>query len=80
MTGDVVSVAIANQGRLPPGFDLARFPGSLSGLGLARALLPRRTATLTLAQQGDEVVAHVTLRAPSVMLDPAPDPAQLATQ
>ena len=80
VTGDVVSVAIANQGRLPPGFDLARFPGSLSGLGLARALLPRRTATLTLAQQGDEVVAHVTLRAPSVMLDPAPEPAQLATQ
>ena len=62
---------------LPPGFDLARFPGSLSGLGLARALLPRRTATLTLEQQGDEVVARVQLRAPSVRRDPAPAAAAL---
>jgi PAS domain S-box-containing protein len=68
--GEVVTVSIANQGRLPGGFDLARFPGGLSGLGLARALLPRRTATLTLEQHGDEVVARVQLRAPSVVRDP----------
>ncbi|MBK9364186.1 MAG: PAS domain S-box protein [Rubrivivax sp.] len=79
--GDGVRVAIANRGRLPPGFDLARFPGSLSGLGLARALLPRRSATLTLEQQGDEVVALVRLRAPSVQRDPGPlPPAPLAAQ
>ncbi len=70
--GGVVSITIANRGQLPPGFDLARFPGSLSGLGLARALLPRRSATLTLQQQGAEVVARVQLRAPSVLRDPAP--------
>jgi PAS domain S-box-containing protein len=69
-----VLVAIVNRGRLPPGFDLARFPGSLSGLGLARALLPRRSATLTLHQQGDEVVARVQLRAPSVQRDAGPVP------
>jgi PAS domain S-box-containing protein len=77
---EVVSVAIANQGRLPPGFDLARFPGGLSGLGLARALLPRRTASLTLEQQGDEVVARVQLRAPSVVRDEQPAPALIAPQ
>ena len=70
--GDRVQVAIVNLGRLPSGFDLARFPGSLSGLGLARALLPRRSATLSLQQQGDEVVARVELRAPSVQRDAAP--------
>ena len=80
VAGDVVCVAIANQGRLPPGFDLARFPGGLSGLGLARALLPRRTASLTLEQQGDEVVARVTLRAPSVVRVADPAPALLAPQ
>jgi hypothetical protein len=38
----------------------------VSGLGLVRALLPRRTATLTLQQVGDEVVAEVELQPPSV--------------
>lgn len=73
--GERVQVAIVNHGRLPPGFDLARFPGSLSGLGLARALLPRRSATLSMLQQGDEVVARVELRAPSVQRDAGPVPA-----
>jgi hypothetical protein len=77
--GEVVSISIANHGQLPPGFDLARYPGSLSGLGLARALLPRRTATLALAQVGDEVVARVQLRAPSVVRDATPA-AALAVQ
>jgi PAS domain S-box-containing protein len=76
--GGLVGITIANRGWLPPGFDLARFPGSLSGLGLARALLPRRSATLTLQQQGAEVVARVQLRAPSVQRDPAPAPPGLA--
>jgi hypothetical protein len=35
-----------------------------------RALLPRRSATLTLEQQGDEVVAQVELRPPSVLAGP----------
>jgi len=76
--GPLVSITIANRGLLPPGFDLARFPGSLSGLGLARALLPRRSATLTLQQQGAEVVARVQLRAPSVQREAAPAPPGLA--
>ena len=72
---DVVEITIVNQGRLPPGFDLARFPGALSGLGLARALLPRRSATLSLEQRGGEVVARVQLRAPSVVRETASSPA-----
>jgi hypothetical protein len=45
----------------------------VSGLGLVRALLPRRSASLSLEQQGGEVVTRVTLRAPSVK--PLPDEA-----
>ena len=59
-------VAIRNAGRLREGFSLAQFPGGVSGLGLVRALLPRRSATLTLSQQGDEVLTEVLLRPPSV--------------
>jgi len=70
--GERVWVEIANHGRLPAGFDLSRLPGGLSGLGLARALLPRRSASLALQQQGEEVLARVELRAPSVQRDAAP--------
>jgi hypothetical protein len=41
-------------------------PGGVSGLGLVRALLPRRSAALTLAQHGTDVVAAVTLAPPGV--------------
>jgi len=64
-----VRLEIHNRATLREGFDLAKVPGGVSGLGLVRALLPRRTATLTLAQQGDEVLAGVELRAPSVRRD-----------
>lgn len=78
--GDAVSIAIANQGRLPAGFDLARYPGGVSGLGLARALLPRRTATLQLETVGAEVVARVQLRPPSVRRNAEASAAALIAQ
>jgi PAS domain S-box-containing protein len=62
-----VSLEVASRGRLPEGFSLAQVPGGVSGLGLVRALLPRRSATLALAQEGDEVVARVTLVPPGVI-------------
>ncbi|WIV99359.1 PAS domain S-box protein [Kinneretia aquatilis] len=65
---DSVSVAITNPGTLPPDFSLAQVPGGVSGLGLVRALLPRRTARLSLEQQGDLVVCRVELLQPSVSL------------
>jgi two-component sensor histidine kinase len=67
--GDAVAIRVAGRARLPLGFDLGKVRGGVSGLGLVRALLPRRSATLTIRQQGDDVVAEVVLRAPSVRLD-----------
>ena len=59
-------VLISNTGALPEGFNLARFPGGVSGLGLVRALLPRRSASLTLEQVEEGVVATVILGSPGV--------------
>ncbi len=67
-----VRLTIVNVGRLPEGFSLARVPGGVSGLGLVRALLPRRSATLAIEPQGERVQAVVTLDPPSISrLDPA---------
>ena len=62
-----VRVAISNRGRLPAGFSLARIPNGVSGLGLVRALLPRRSATLCIEQAAERVVASVVLDAPVVV-------------
>lgn len=61
-----VRLEVGNVGRLPEGFSLDRFPGGVSGLGLIRALLPRRSATLALGQRGEQVVASVSLVPPGV--------------
>ena len=61
-----VRVTISNRGRLAPEFNLARIPGGVSGLGLVRALLPRRSATLALEQRDDQVLTTVVLAPPSV--------------
>ncbi len=74
--GAEVVVRIAGRGRLPAGFSLAQVPGNVSGLGLVRALLPRRSAVLSIEQRGDDVVAEVRLRPPSVRL---PEPVAAAT-
>ncbi len=73
--GPDVLVQIAHLGRLPDGFSLAAVPGGVSGLGLVRALLPRRSAELQIEQRGPDVVAEVRLRPPSVRL---PQPEALA--
>ena len=61
-----VQIVISNLGRLPEGFNLARYPGGVSGLGLIRALLPRRSASLTVTQEGDRVAATITIVPPGV--------------
>jgi PAS domain S-box-containing protein len=63
-----VQISIRNLGRLPDGFDLARVPGGVSGLGLVRALLPRKHARFTLEQHGADVLAGITLLPPGVAL------------
>jgi PAS domain S-box-containing protein len=61
-----VRVAISSRACLPAGFSLARIPNGVSGLGLVRALLPRRSASLRIEQADEHVVATVALRAPVV--------------
>ncbi len=66
VAGAEVRLHIINPGLLPEGFELAQYPFGVSGLGLVRALLPRRSATLMLRQEDAEVWARVVLRPPSV--------------
>ena len=61
-----VQVAISNRAQLPSGFNLARIPNGVSGLGLVRALLPKRSASLSIEQAADVVVATVSLAPPGV--------------
>ena len=67
LSDEGVCVEIANRAQLPEGFSLARFPGGVSGLGLVRALLPRRSASLTMEQHGAQVVSSVLLVPPGVV-------------
>lgn len=62
-----VEIEVANRGSLPEGFNLARYPGGVSGLGLIRALLPRRSASLRLEPRDNQVIATVSLLPPGVM-------------
>ncbi len=64
-----VEIVIANPGRLAVDFNLARVPGGVSGLGLVRALLPRRGARLSLEPHAGQVRATVLLAPPVVTLD-----------
>lgn len=67
-----LAISVHSPGQLKAGFSLAQVPPGVSGLGLVRALLPRRTATLTLSQAltdaGSEVEARVALVPPSITL------------
>jgi len=63
-----LAISVHSPGQLRAGFSLAQVPPGVSGLGLVRALLPRRTATLTLVQAGIEVEAKVVLVPPSITL------------
>ncbi|MEO8805791.1 MAG: PAS domain S-box protein [Burkholderiaceae bacterium] len=61
-----VRIKVSNVATLAAGFDLMRIPGGVSGLGLVRALLPRRGARLTLEQSDERVVAEVVLQPPVI--------------
>ncbi|MGC4062650.1 MAG: PAS domain S-box protein [Aquabacterium sp.] len=67
-----VSICIRSPGQLPPDFRVDRVPGGVSGLGLVRALLPRRSAKLALTQDGNEVLTCVDLTPPGISLIPTP--------
>jgi len=65
-----VRLDIRNRGQLRAGFDPMAVPPGASGLGLVKALLPRRAASLHLLQEGDHVLTRVILRPPAVRLTP----------
>ena len=65
-TDSQVQVLIVNPGALPEGFNLGHIAGGVSGLGLVRALLPRRSARLLLTHAAGQVLAEVTLSPPGV--------------
>jgi two-component sensor histidine kinase len=61
-----LAIRIENAGRLPAGFDLSQVASGVSGLGLVKALLPRRGARLGIEQDGTRVRASLELAAPAV--------------
>lgn len=63
---DGVRIQVRNIGLLPDGFSLDQFPGGVSGLGLVRALLPRRSAQLALSQEGLTVLTTIRLSPPGI--------------
>ncbi|MEI7447823.1 MAG: histidine kinase dimerization/phosphoacceptor domain -containing protein [Burkholderiales bacterium] len=63
---DGLALEIAHRGLLPEGFDFGRMVPGPSGLGLVKALLPRRGARLDFSQVGDQVVARTELSRPAL--------------
>jgi PAS domain S-box-containing protein len=63
---DGMEFVIENSGQLAPGFSLADIAASVSGLGLVKALLPRRGARLTLETAGTLVLTRLLLAPPAV--------------
>jgi PAS domain S-box-containing protein len=61
-----VELRIENPGQLRAGFDLSRIASSISGLGLVKALLPRRGARLAIEQHGGVVVTRLELMPPAI--------------
>ena len=69
-----VRIDIRSPGQLPEGFNIDRVPGGVSGLGLVRALLPRRSAKLALTQEVGEVLTRLDLSPPGILLAVQPPP------
>ena len=64
-----VLLEFTSRSQLRPGFDPRTVASGASGLGLVRALLPRRASDFSLRQVGEFVVASVVLRPPAVRKD-----------
>ena len=66
---DGMELAIENPGTLKDGFDLAQISASVSGLGLVKALLPRRGARLVVERTGALVSTRLQLFPPAIRED-----------
>ncbi len=64
-------LSVANPGALPSGFALERYEPSPSGLGLIKALLPRRGTRLSMHGRDGWVIAELRMWPPVVRLDEA---------
>lgn len=60
-------ILVSNPGFLPANFDFGAGANLGNGLGLIRSLLPRRGASIALAEEGRRVVATLVLHAPDVI-------------
>lgn len=69
-----VRIDIRSPGQLPEGFNIDRVPGGVSGLGLVRALLPRRSAKLSLGHDQGGVLTRLDLTPPGILLVVQPPP------
>ena len=67
-----VNVIIRNDGSLPDGFSIDRVRGGVSGLGLVRALLPRRSSSIHMHEEVGKVVTRLHLTPPGVSLTALP--------
>ena len=67
-----VVICIRNRGHMPEGFTMDRIRGGVSGLGLVRALLPRRSSTIQIQQDGAQVLTRLQLKPPGISLSPYP--------
>jgi len=72
--GERFELRIEQPGRLKEGFDLARVSPGVSGLGLAKALLPHRGTRLRIEQLGPLVITRLELTPPAVRQLAAPAP------
>jgi len=59
-------LVLRNPGALKPDFALERYEPSPSGLGLIKALLPRRGTRLALRNEGDHVVSEIQMWPPVI--------------
>jgi two-component sensor histidine kinase len=65
-------ICIRNPGHLPEGFSVDQIRGGVSGLGLVRALMPRRSSRIQMRQDGDWVVTVLQLTPPGIVLGEPP--------
>ena len=64
-----VVIEVMNKGSLPKGFDLDNLPLTSSGLGLVKALIPRRGTKLSFSEQGERVLVTLGLTAPALRVE-----------
>jgi PAS domain S-box-containing protein len=63
---DRVELRLEQPGRLKADFDLAKVGSTVTGLGLAKSLLPHRGARLRIEQLGPLVITRLELAAPAI--------------